>query len=514
MKIISTADLTSAFDGLNSNEIYWTYNGLDCCLTSEISAKLRAKMDPIAEATYQRELRLQAPVMEMMMRGLRVDDNNKQETIAKFEAEIAQLKETLARLLKDGCGFSQSVNPASPLQVKTLFYDQLQLPVVRERNAAGRSEPSSSRTALEHLAAHHFIAQPFVNIILAIRERGKALGFLRSKLDDRGRFTTSLNITGTNTGRLSSSYSDFGTGSNLQNVDRSLRYIFVPDPGYVFVNVDLEQADSRNVGALCWNLCLESKGADYAGAYLDACEGGDLHTQVARMVWDDLPWGDKSNWRNVADVIFYRQDSYRQTCKRLGHGSNYLGKPRNMSEKTHIPVQLVKEFQRRYFSAFPAIPDWQADTKEQLKTTGMLTTPFGRRRMFFDRLDANPTLNAAIAYKPQSMTGDAINDGLCQAWEAARPAKLDIQALLQVHDSILWQVPIKDAARCIDHIMTTMPVSLTLAGGRPFTIPLEAKVGFNWSDSGPDNPHGLAKWKGQTLIPPPLKKKLSFTAHL
>src|SRR6516165_6883191 len=78
--------------------------------------------------------------------------------------------------------------------------------------------------------------------------------------------------------------SDFGTGTNLQNIEDRLRSVFVADKGMKFAYVDLEQAESRLVGAIEWNLFRD-------GTYLDACESGDLHTSVCR-----LAWGSAVNW--------------------------------------------------------------------------------------------------------------------------------------------------------------------------------------------------------------------------
>jgi hypothetical protein len=119
------------------------------------------------------------------------------------------------------------------------------------------------------------------------RDLGKSIGFLETAIDPDGRIRSDLKIAGTVTGRFASSITDFGTGTNLQNVTESLRSVFVADPGYKFANLDLEQGDSRNVGAICWNLFCDNPDWDErtAGAYLDACESGDLHTTVAKMAY-------------------------------------------------------------------------------------------------------------------------------------------------------------------------------------------------------------------------------------
>lgn len=102
--------------------------------------------------------------------------------------------------------------------------------------------------------------------------------------------------------------------TNLQNITASLRKMFVADPGYKLCGIDLEQAESREVGWLSGTIC-----GDWS--YLDACYSGDLHTLVARTAWPDLPWtGDPKLDRRVAETPFYRHLTYRDMAKKLGHG--------------------------------------------------------------------------------------------------------------------------------------------------------------------------------------------------
>ncbi|MBX4188424.1 MAG: hypothetical protein KW793_04845, partial [Candidatus Doudnabacteria bacterium] len=103
--------------------------------------------------------------------------------------------------------------------------------------------------------------------------------------------------------------------TNLQNIEQRLRSVFIADEGMKFAYIDLEQAESRLVGAIEWNLFKD-------GRYLDACESGDLHTTVCRLAWGDIiRWtGDLRVDRDLAEAPFYRQHSYRHMAKVLGHG--------------------------------------------------------------------------------------------------------------------------------------------------------------------------------------------------
>lgn len=497
-KIINTAEIdeTSSFA---PNEASWIYNGLDCCVTYEIRNELRSQMDtemPEVQALYAETLNKQAPVMEMCLRGLRVDIRKRDELVKEYKVLTDFLETNLSRICEEG--LDCSLNWRSHVQIKNLLYGVMGLKPVKARNADGVWAPAVNREALEKLQMY-IHAQPIALHILALRDLQKKISFLETKIDKDGRMRTSLNMAGTNTGRLASSESAFGTGNNLQNVARNMRETFVADPGYLLVNVDLEQADARNVGILIYMITGDS-------TYLDACESGDLHTTVCRMAWPHLDWPeDRKGWRAVADQIAYRELSYRDLSKKLGHGTNYYGTPRTMAMHTKTDRALIESFQTAYFKAFPGIQEYHRWIAEQLKTVGYITTPYGRRRYFFGRAKEDSTLREAIAYAPQSMTAAQIDAGYHNLWREMPEAQL----LIQVHDSILFQVPLHNHAAHVNRALELLKFEREIAG-RKFSVPLEAKVGFNWGDRIEDkktgkitNEYGLMKWTGEEKRVPP-----------
>lgn len=516
MRVINTA--TDDLSKLNDDDNYWVYNGLDNCLTLEIDQVLEQQLDETSGATYDLSLALQAPILEMNLRGIQVNHRRKYSVVKNFEKQLKQIEEQFYTIIREGVGMEDFDNWRSPVQCKKLFYDVLGLPVQKKRNANGIFAPSTDEKALERLSMH-FLGEPLANHLLALRSLGKTLGFLRTKIDRDGRIRTRFNIAGTNTGRFASSESDFGTGTNLQNVTSSLRSVFVADKGKILCNIDLEQADSRNMGALAWEKLLTADakritdllrrrsaktphwkpklpwtgpvGAEFAGAYLDACESGDLHTTVTKMAQPDLPWGEASD-RAIADRIAFKNKSHRDVSKVLGHGSNYLGTPPTMAKHSRLPTTLVKEFQTSYFNAFPCIPAVQQVIMDEIAATSCLTTPLGRRRFFFDRLDAGSTQREAVAYMGQSMTADELNHGLLRLW---RSGKADL--LIQVHDSILFQFDQKLIDEVVPMALEALGTKLELREGRTFTVGTEAMLGWNWGYYSDDNLDGLKKWKGE-----------------
>ena len=490
MRIINTADITPRTE-FSDNVEDWVYNALDCCVTQEIVEELLPQLDNTTTPTYAFSRDLQGPILDMSMRGLLVDKQRRAVVIKGFESKMSRIAIQLDTIIHDGIGLP--INWRSPKQLRWLLYDIMGLPVQRKRNKNGRYVPTVDREAIETLS-QYFIAQPICGHILALRDLGKKLGFLKTAVDPDGRIRCNFNIAGTKTWRLSSAMSDFGTGTNLQNVDRDLRSCFVADKGMKYANFDLEQADSRNVGAICWNNFFDTHGEEFAASYLNACEGGDLHTTVCKMAWPNLNWDTGRTDREIADEIGYRNFSYRDMAKPLGHGTNYIGTPATMAIRSKVEVGIIEQFQRNYFATFECIPAWHKWVPEELKEFSYLTTLLGRRRYFFGRWNDKKNIRDAVAYSPQSMTADEIDKGIIRLWQTNR-----IQLLLQVHDSVLVQFPEEEEDEIIPWALDLLRVDIQLKHDRPFHVPIEAKTGWNWGDNDPKNPDGLAKWRGNDL---------------
>jgi hypothetical protein len=276
---------------------------------------------------------------------------------------------------------------------------------------------------------------------------------------------------------------------------------------------DLLRRRSKNIPH--WNPQLPwtgPVGPEFAGAYLDACESGDLHTRVCSMAWGELPWtGDKKADRQIADQPSGHGMSYRDLAKRLGHGTNYYGTPGTMAKHTHTAVPVISDFQRRYFAAFPLIQEWHKWVINQVQTYGVLTTPFGRRRHFFGRGNDSSTHRKAVAYSPQSMTGHEMNMGILNLFRNMPEAEL----MIQVHDSILFQVPFHRCETYVERALELLRFEHPLRGGRTFCVPLEAMVGWNWGKLERDktgvivaNPNGIEKWRGSETREPPEGKRI------
>lgn len=468
------------------------YNGLDCCVTHEVWQELVKIQGNTRNPIYGFERALQAPAIDMMLRGFAVDESERRKGVDFTEQNLGRLKRTLDTMAL--AVWDKPLNARSTQQLQKFFYSHMKLPE-QWISQKGVRKLSMNREVLEKLEMY-FHAMPIVATIIAIRDNEKTLETLTKEVDPDGRMRTSYNIAGTESGRWSSSTSVTGTGGNQQNISPRLRRMFVADPGKKLCGIDLEQAESREVGWLHGTLFNDWR-------YLDACYAGDLHTTTARLVWPGLPWtGDLKKDRAIADQIFYREFSYRDMSKRGGHGTSYYGTPFTMARHLKVPVKVMQQFQLSFFDAYPAMPLWHRWTAQQLQTTQCLTTIFGRERHFFGRPNDDTTLREAIAFLPQSATADRMNLIMWRLWKRLGNR---IQLLAQVHDAVYFQFDESDnELEIVETALSLFDIPITHSSGHRLVVPGEAKTGWNWASEDPGkkvypdgNPEGLRKFKGK-----------------
>ena len=465
-------------------KILWVYNGLDCVVTTGVWDALKGQLEkPYVEQSYNFVRAMQAPALEMMMHGMRIDINERERLRNTYEKKKERFEWILNEYGK-ALGLA-GINANSPTQLKKVFYEILGCPV-QHKYDKGTKKESTDREALEKLRLYRS-ARPICNVVLKLRDAVKMLGVIRTGVGRDGRMRCSYNVVGTETGRWSSSENVFGEGTNLQNITDFLRRMFIADEGKKLAYVDLEQAESRLVAYLSGD-----------EAYIEACESGDLHTTVCRMVWQNLEWTgelehDKSK---VAGQNFYRHFSYRDMAKRGGHGTNYYGSPRTMAMHLKVETKLMEEFQQLYFEAFPGIPMWHQHIAATLQTEGRMVTALQRVRQFHDRLTDDATLRQAIAFGPQSVIGEILNLGMWKVWKELYGK---VRILAQIHDAILIEYDEADEQtilpQVIEKLQTPFPIKDIFGVERECLIPAGVEgVGWNWAKydyKNGTNPDGL-----------------------
>lgn len=436
-----------------SMDEYFRYNATDACLTFEVAGCVERELEETGLRTfYAAQVHaLIDPLLLMQDKGVKFDSEKRNKVKREYEREIDALKKRLVGEV------GHELNTASHPQMVKWLYEELKLSKIYKRRDNGTKTLSADEEALEEL--YQKTKNPALKTILEIREREKILStYLGVKLDRDGRIRCSYMVTGTETGRLSSRASSRGTGTNLQNVPPGIvRSLFVADDGKVFINADLSQAEARVVAYL-----------SYDRGFIRVFEaGGDIHRKNAANIFN----------KKEEEV----SDQERQMAKRVVHASNYGMGPRTFAKTAGISEGEAKRLLNQYFATYPGIKNWQMRVQDTLRRTRCLTTPLGRKRVFFNQW-GDSLLKEGLAYLPQSTVADVVNQGLICLYKKAFEG-LDI--LLQVHDSILIQVPegkVKEGAELLIKCLT-VPIEIE---GRVLTIPVDIKVGKNWEE--------LKKW--------------------
>lgn len=449
-------DLKSWVGGELSDEDSWLYNARDAVVQMTCMKALEEEMDELGvRHTYEFMLSLLEPITYMMLRGLRVDEvkriEHAEEMLPKLDALIKDLQERYG------------VNPSSPTQViEYIKRKGLRVPT-------HRGKPSTMKKKLLQLAAKD---KEFGEIIYAREQRTTTSNFLFTNSDPIDcRLRCSINITGTETGRLSSNESIFGTGRNLQNIPKMLRDIYVPDKGKVFWAADLAGAEARVVAYLAEDPVL-----------IQLIKAGDnIHNYTARLMFgvtDEEIAEDKARCKKEGRP----NDSYYSRAKKGRHALHYLIGPRTFAEDMRIPFSEAVALLRKLRSNSTHILGWQESTKAQLRKTRMLTTlaPFRRKRYFFEQY-GDALWREGVAYVPQSTVPDIIDRGITRIYNELCPKFEGVEVLLQIHDEVMGQCYEHELEEVITALPELLRVPLT-CHGRTFEIPVEISYGKNWKD--------------------------------
>jgi len=432
----------------------WIYNCKDCCATYECALGIRKDMEEFGTLAFYEEHsnKLIRPLGIMQRKGMLIDTKQRD----KLDAELTNTWETLQVRLDKAVG--HALNPNSPKQVKEFLYEDLGLkPIYKWGKKNGRKAKvvSTDEEAIEELQKR--TNNPVLQLILEVRGVRKLLStYVRAPLESNNRICCSYKIAGTDTGRLSSSKSIYDRGTNLQNIPRepSIRSMFIPDAGFKVVNADLSQAEARVVAYLA--------GEERMQRLFE--EGGDIHSKNASNIFGVTP-------KNV-------KKEQRQIAKALVHGANYGIGHKRFAKLVGQSESRARELLNQYHSLYPCLELWHRIVKDQVGRTRILTTPFGRKRMFFGRW-SDDLVRGAIAYVPQSTVGDLLNLGIIKSWDALPP---EWEIMMQNHDSVVAQVPVDTPDMHIWKFFKhyyEIPIRI---GHKWCKIPMDIQIGKSWGE--------------------------------
>lgn len=232
----------------------------------------------------------------------------------------------------------------------------------------------------------------------------------------------------------------------------NIRKLFIPDEGYVMVDCDLERADAQVVA---WEAGDEVLKQMFR-------ENADIHTENGMAIFKCS--------REAVHVG--GSGSPRQKAKQAVHAINYLVQARTLAATIGITVKEAEYIINRWLDAHPEIRQWHERVWRELETTRTIRNKFGYRRYYFDRIDTS-RLQEALAWVPQSTVALVTNKGLVNISEQLS----EIDLLLQVHDSLVMQVPAMQMKDLAPRILECMDIEI------PYDDPLHIPVNLAWSEA-------------------------------
>lgn len=416
-------------------EGFWKYNAKDCCYTFQVHEAQQLMLEQFKLTPQAQFLnRLNNHVISMMIRGVNIDKEEKVRLMLALQPEIQQREELINLMV------GHELNISSPKQMAEFFYGEMKMKTVRNRKTF---QPTTNSDALTEFGRKEPILKPLTDLIEETRSIGVFLStFVMMPLDIDDRMRCNFNVGGTETFRFSSSKNAFGSGGNLQNIPKgsedeeleegqfefpNLRKMFRPDPGFLLFDVDLAGADAQVVA---W----EAEDDDLKAKFRS---GQKIHALNAKDMYgaDAGPDGKRA--------------PYYKNAKMGCHLTNYGGQPHTLSVACAMTMHEAELFQRRWFEIHPGIKRWHEETLNNLMTTRTVSNKFGFRRRFFERLER--LLPEALAWIPQSTVALIINNALCNISESHTLQALKTELLLQVHDSLVGQIPLQ-------HRYTALPL--------------------------------------------------------
>lgn len=406
------------------------------------------------------------------------------------------------------------LNVNSSKELLKFLYTILKLPVQYKLDPKTKERrPTANFDALLTLTKK--TTNPCIHTIIGLRLHLTKLRMLSITPSKDGRMRESLNIVGSETGRVSSSKSsDWNNGervgTNMQTISddwdmdeeglelvaQGLRELYVADEGCYIGQCDLKGADGWTVGA--W---LKKLGDP---TMLDDLLFGLKPAQIVAYNFRCIRSGTKPIAKNaprqeVKELVkSVKKEDWEYFFSKQGiWGTCYTMGPKKLAERAHSEsfgkVMLTEDEVRQFQYAIKLryqVDLWHRYMTQHLKNQPYppkLVSPSGHVRKFFGRRDE--ILGQALAHEPQSVTTYATNlaawrlwtDPENRAYNSNGKCTLRIEPLHQVHDALLVQWRISDTTWAIRKIREWFNNQITIAGQR-ITIPFDGAYGKSWGD--------------------------------
>ena len=429
------------------------YAATAAAVTLQLQRALREDMARDGLAAYHDEHAMPlVPVLaRMQTHGVAIDTS----ALADLNEEIAGEIEIEERAAYDAVGHEFNIN--SPSQLGDLLFKDLRLPSGR-RTQTGYSTDAS---ILENLREHH----PVIGHVLRYRELTKLkstyVDTLPQQVNPRtGRIHTTYNQAGSATGRLASA------DPNLQNIPirtslgLRVREAFIAErrPDWTLLSADYSQIDLRVLAHLSQDPALL--------AAFD--RGEDVHSSTASLIYG-VPLGEVTrDMRRLAKVMNFG----------VAYGLSAFG----IAQQTEMTREEGAAFIESYFGTYPTVKTFLDETVERAKADGYAETLLGRRRYIPElRSPHYPVRQAgeriALNMPVQGTSADVINEAMVAIQRRLEGDGLRSKMLLQVHDELVFELPVEEEQQLKAMLHAVMPNALEMS----VPLQIDIKTGETWA---------------------------------
>jgi len=470
-------------------ENYWRYNALDCHSTFGVWRFIMAHFNvpklKWAMNNYSNEFQQQfGPAFAMTMRGC-----NYNPKLLKSMANEMQTGSDKARKELQ-LAFGEDFNPNSPIQVKEIIYEVFKVKPYKKKGQ------TTDEKVLKMVYAQNPMAAWFMDTLWACKKPANNISKYASNINYKGRCAYKLGAGITDTGRYSSRGHDFWCGINIQNMPEDMRVMLEPDAGCILYDIDYAQSDSYFVA-------FDLQDKQFMENVLSDKDTHCLHTSFFfGRNYDEIALAHKNHepWTS------HKLTGVRSISKKISHGANYLmgggtlfitmererviaaaiarGYPDAMNWSDNKLIKLCDAFIASYFKMYPEILPALGRKADAAIANGNIASCYGgRTRMFFGDLNDESIQRVFASFFGQGGTAENINKSLHNLYWSDFGRELEKaghRILLQVHDSLVGQVPATaEGIQMVEAIRLSMENECELHG-RKFIVPCAAQVGLGW----------------------------------
>ena len=405
-------------------------------------------------ALYEQvERRLIPVLLEMERAGIKVDEADLRRMSGDFAQRMAGMEAEIHQLA------GHSFNVASAKQLGEVLFDEMGISGGKRMKTGAWGTDAS---VLQNLAdqGHDLPARVLEWRQLAKLKSTYADALVEQINPETQRIHTSFAMAIASTGRLSS------TDPNLQNIPirteegSRIRHAFVAEPGHVLVSADYSQIELR----------LLAHVADIPQLKESFARGEDIHARTASEVFGIPMQGMDPMTRRRAKAINFG----------IIYGISAFGLARQLGTS---PGE-AKGYIDAYFARYPGIRTYMDRAKEEARAAGFVLTPFGRRCWIKGIAEKNAAMRAyaerqAINAPLQGGAADIIKRAMVRLPKALKQARLKARMLLQVHDELLFEVAVDEAAPL------TALAKQVMENAAQLSVPLvvETGTGRTWADA-------------------------------